>query len=226
MKIGLVAALIDEAKNLYSKLGELIEVKTCGGYTVRHYTSGSHNLYLVISGVGEINAALATQYLILSYDVDCIVNFGVVGSLSSSLKAGDVVLADEVVHYDFTVSANQTEKYGYYIGAEDFYFKVDGSFMSKLPLLASISKVRIASADKFVNDSRLKEWIVNSFDCKICDMESAGIFFAAKTANVPLLLIKSVSDNADESADCDFQSIVENGVDFYIDLINQLIASI
>ena len=83
--------------------------------------------------------------------------------------------------------------------------------------------VRIVSGDKFVDDNEFRDWLINHFGGEICDMESAGIYFACKNHNVPFLMIKAVSDSADDNANEDFQATIDAGVTFYVEAVKTLI---
>ena len=89
--------------------------------------------------------------------------------------------------------------------------------------LAVLPKVRIASGDKFVNDSAFKNMLVERFSCDICDMESAGLFFVCERYNLPLIMVKCVSDNADESADESFNEAINAGVGQYVACVKELL---
>ena len=83
--------------------------------------------------------------------------------------------------------------------------------------------MRIASGDKFVNDSAFKNMLVERFSCDICDMESAGLFFVCERYNLPLIMVKCVSDNADEGADESFSRVVDAGVGQYVACVKELL---
>ena len=54
-------------------------------------------------------------------------------------------------------------------------------------------------------------------------MESAGIYFACRNHSIPFLMIKAVSDSADDNASADFNSTIDAGVTFYVDAVKKLI---
>ena len=54
-------------------------------------------------------------------------------------------------------------------------------------------------------------------------MESAGIYFACRNHGVSFLMIKAVSDSADENANEDFSATIDAGVTFYVDAIKKLL---
>ena len=177
------------------------------------------------SGVGEIAAALSAQMLIVKFNVDFILNFGVVGGLSNKIGCGEVVYVGDIVHYDFTTSYKDKNKAGKYLFQPDsFVFNANKQMLELAKIIIGDKKVvRIVSGDKFVDDNEFRDWLINHFGGEICDMESAGIYFACKNHNVPFLMIKAVSDSADDNANEDFQATIDAGVTFYVDAVKTLI---
>lgn len=225
IKIGLVVAMEEEARNIYSRLGRNIGVSEEHGFKVSKYMNNNKMLYLIGSGIGELNAALATQYLITTYNVDYIINFGVVGSFKAQYKSLDIVLVDKIAHYDFSLNTLDENSYGKYpFQRDNAWFKTDRTLIEKAKDIApELPLVSIATGDKFVANMELRNWIIDKFDADICDMESMGIYYAAMRYNVPCLFIKAVSDSADDSAPVSFEKVVENGVNCYIDIVNAII---
>ena len=225
-KIGIVTALTEESSQLKQCFGDCVKLHVDAVYTVYEYRYCDKSIYLINSGVGEIAGALASQYLILKFGAECILNVGVVGSLNRNYVRGQLVVVKEVVNYDFTARYSDDSVAGIYIGKDSFVLQAD----KRLPILfdsfASLPKVRIASADKFVDDKELKDRLVDKFGCDICDMESCGILFACENSNVPYLMIKCISDNADENAQESFEEAINGGVEQYVKYISEFIKTL
>jgi len=51
-------------------------------------------IIVIISGIGKINSAIATTYLLNNYDIDFIINFGIAGS--KSFKIGEIFLINKI----------------------------------------------------------------------------------------------------------------------------------
>ena len=211
-RVGIVSALADESTYLRENLGEYLGAES-GAYEVHKYDCEGKQVYLINSGIGEVAAALAAQYLALEYKVEMILNAGLVGSLSKELKRGALALVNEVVHYDFSPSYTDESVMGIHVADMSEH-------------LSAMPRVRIASGDKFVNSSSFKQMLVKKFDCKICDMESAGLFFACEKFSLPLIMVKCVSDNADENADVSFDQAVSGGVKEYVTAVRELLTKV
>lgn len=229
-KLGLVVAMSDEQKEIYSTLGVKLKEELYGYIRVTTFKYKDIEIFMADSGIGEISAALATQLLIVKYGAELILNFGVVGSLKPQYKRKQVLLVKEVVHYDFSLLLSDDTMSGVYPFHEkdkNFVFKSDTDILNLVKsIIGDLQEVRIASGDKFINVTDKKNWLVSHFDCDICDMESAGIHLACLNNNVPYIMIKVVSDNADENALESLDEILENGVTFYVDAVKKIIDEI
>lgn len=227
-KIGLVVAMEEEMQEIYATLGKLLKIEQKGLLKVSIFENNGTELFLIGSGIGEISAAIAATVLINEYKVGAIVNFGVVGSISGKYKSKDIVVVNEIVHYDFTFSVSDQEQYGKYaFNRNCFVNRIDDNTQSMAEnVLQDIPKARLATADKFVDSAKFKNELLHRFEADICDMESMGLYLACRNWNVPLFMIKAVSDNADESAQAAFDEIINNGVNFYIKAVNKLIAEL
>ena len=227
-KIGLVVAMVSEQKDLFDKLGDLVGEYVFGNIKVTEFKLNDVSIYMADSGIGEISATLATQLLILKYGIEIIINFGVVGSLSDKYKCKDIVLVNEVVHYDFSLQSSDPNSFGKYPFKRDsFVFSINAEILSLVKsVIGDYPEVRIATGDKFIDVTDTRNWLINHFACEICDMESMGIYLACLNFNVPCVMLKVVSDNADEEAQDSFESIIESGVTFYTEAVSKLIAKL
>lgn len=225
-RIGMVVALIEEQQHLIKSFGKYVNTYDFGEIKITEFDYKDCKIFMADSGVGEISAALSTQMLILKFDVDVILNFGVVGSLSSDLNCGGVAYVGEIVHYDFMTSyKDKDNRAGKYLFQPDsFIFEADKEMLEIAKNVIGERKIaRIVSGDKFVDDNTFRDWLIDIFGGEICDMESAGIYLACRNHNVPFLMIKAVSDNADDNANDDFAATINAGVTFYVDAVKKLI---
>ncbi len=224
-RIGMVVALCDEQEHLIKSFGKFVKKYDFGEIKVTEFDYKDCKIFMADSGVGEIAAALSAQMLIVKFNVDFILNFGVVGGLSNKIGCGEVVYVGDIVHYDFTTSYKDKNKAGKYLFQPDsFVFNANKQMLELAKNVIGDKKVvRIVSGDKFVDDNEFRDWLINHFGGEICDMESAGIYFACKNHSVPFLMIKAVSDSADDNANEDFQATIDAGVTFYVEAVKTLI---
>ena len=192
MKIGIFTAMEKEAVSFLNGATKTMD----GSFAIYNFQLGKHDAVLCVPAtVGEIAASASCQLLISKYNVDLILNFGVVGALTEQMSVCSTVLVKDVVHYDMDVSAIDNIPVGCYGCFEDIAVATDAKLLAKALEIQNMPVVRCASADKFVDDATAKSALNTNFGADICDMESAGILFACRFNNVPCLLVKCISDS-------------------------------
>ena len=219
MKIGVVVAMNSELQPILNKLPH-IEM-TISGRTVYKTSINGNEGYVMRSGVGEIASSAATQFLITACGVEAVMNVGVAGSLDPELKVGDTVLVKGVVHYDFDTSALDGIPQGRYEEFDDVVVPCDLALARKM--LKNADKMKqaiVASGDKFVADSALKNKLHDVFGAGLAEMEAAGVVLTATRNGIPSVLVKIVSDNADENAVVDFPAMFSKGADVIADFLS------
>ena len=182
----------------------------------------------VFSGVCKVNAAIATQILISKFKVTHIVLVGVAGALNRQLEIGDTVFSSEVAYLD-VAQGILTE---YHPWMEDVYFIPDTEL---LKLCKNISKSssntskyrlgRIITGEAFVTHNE-KERLIEKFNPLCVDMESASVAHTCFVNNIPFIVIRSMSDNADENSSETFERNIEMAALNSIGLVEALIKKI
>lgn len=193
-RIGVVVAM--EKELLPFLKGKEYELRKINAYDVYVTSISGKTLYMVkLPTVGEICAAAATQLLITAFDVQLILNFGVVGALTEKGALLSTMLVESVVHYDMDTSVMDNCPVGRYMIFDDVAIPTDKDLIDIALSVQQLPVVRCASADKFVEGREAKSRLHNLFGADICDMESAGIVITAKLNNVKVLMVKAVSDS-------------------------------
>ena len=162
---------------------------------------------LVKSNVGKVNSARVTQILIDNFNIDLVINVGTAGSVDNNLEIGDVVVATELVQYDFDVTPfgrklGEIENIGESI-------KVDNNLL-KLFDNMNVRKGIIASGDKFIINIEEKNNVKNLFNALCIEMEGASIAQVCFLDKIPFLVIRSITDKQDGSAKVDFEKFLES----------------
>ena len=192
-RIGLVIAVEIQAFN--DKYGEPDEIIRIRKQEVRKYVSDTYELYVMHSGAGEIAAASTTQCLISEFDVEIILNYGVVGGLTEEISKSRICVVKDVVHYDFDTSASDQCEVGRYLNYPSVYLPTTEQLWKEAILSApELKPVRCASGDKFIADPAAKKRMAEYFNADICEMETAGIVLTCDRNGIPCLLIKMVAD--------------------------------
>lgn len=192
--IGMIVAVEIEA--VLNKYGIPIEKLEFPGYLVYQYKLGENNLFVIHSGAGEIAAAMTTQFLISQFKVSMIINFGVVGGLTSEMALARTCVVESVVHYEFDTSEADESEVGRYLEYPTNYIPTTKEFVDKaIEIEPLLKKVVCASGDKFIATKEKKEELHNTFKADICEMEAAGVVLTCNKNKIPCLLIKTISDS-------------------------------
>jgi adenosylhomocysteine nucleosidase len=192
-QIGLLVAV--ELGSVFSRYGTPGKTEHCGGFDVYRYENESYTLHVIHSGIGEIAAAAAAELLIDRYQVEMIVNFGVVGGLTEEMAEAKTCVITRVVHYDFDLSGIDPVLPAQYPGYKDIYLPADETLVNKaLAICPELKPATCASADKFVGNREDKERLHTLYGADICEMESAAVLLTCRRCEIPCLLLKAVSD--------------------------------
>ena len=93
-KLGIIGAMDEEVSILKEKL-EAEQVKTIASMDFHVGKLEGKDVVIVRSGIGKVNAAVCAQILISVFEVDCVINTGVAGSLRNEINIGDIVLSKD-----------------------------------------------------------------------------------------------------------------------------------
>ncbi len=206
LTIGIIGAMDCEVSKLKQKLQKLEEIQH-GSLKISLGNFCGHKIVLVKSGVGKVNAALCTQYIIDKFNTDYIINTGIAGGIAENLEVGDIVIGEKLVQYDFDVSAIGYAKGYMCTGIEPdkptFFYsdeKLISEFEKTMNDKINVHKGVIASGDTFVSDIERKKEIRKTFNATAVEMEGCAIAQTSTANNVPFLVVRAISDLADNEA--------------------------
>ncbi len=208
IKLGIIGAMDVEIQTLKEKMQNLTVTQKAGTEFYEGILENTPTV-LVQCGIGKVNAAICTQILCDCFAVSHIVNTGIAGSLNVKLDIGDMVISSDVWHHDFDCF-----HFGYPM------CKIPGmpqSFAADEKLIAMAQQAaeqtgsnvyigRIASGDQFVADPALKDRIIQRTQALCTEMEGAAIAQTAYRNGVPFVILRCISDKADNSAEMDYPS--------------------
>ena len=206
MKIGIIAALDCEMSEFCKDFGA-VESKHFGIFEGK---CGAHDVYICLVGVGKVNAAANTQRLIDLFGVDYVINSGVAGCISKNLGVCDIAISDELTYHDFhpidildkyapNASVFKADEKLITLAKEACENIVDDNFKFEIG--------KIVTGDLFVEDSSVVAKLRNDFDPLCTEMEGAAVAHVCLLNKVPFVVIRAMSDNADESADMSFNEM-------------------
>ncbi len=198
MIYGIMGAMPEEITHVSDNLSEK-SVRTVADVDFISGSYAGHTVVLCCAGMGKVNATAATQILISVFGAQRIVFSGIAGNLSPDITIGDVVISDVLVHHDiddFTMENTGLLSIDYY--ADKTLTAAAAAACSRLGVRALVG--RIATGEKFVGDSATKNDIIARCHPLCVEMEGAAVAQVATKNNVPFVVVRAMSDNADESA--------------------------
>lgn len=210
IKIGIIGAIDVEVETLkndaeISRKITKAEMEFCEGKL------GNIDVVIVKCGMGKVNAGICVQMLVDIFNVTHVINTGVAGSLNNALNIGDVVVAVDAVQHDYDVTPINFEKGEIpYTGL--VAFKTDEKLREqavnaakKVAPSIQIVEGRICTGDQFISTKEQKNKIISSFGGDCCEMEGGAIAQACYLNKIPFIIIRSISDKADETETVDFK---------------------
>lgn len=227
-KIGIITAMEKESVFLKENLGEFLSEEIIAGQPFRVYNFNGKQVIQVNCRIGEINATIATTLLISRFQVEAILNFGAAGALNPDYKLSDMILVTDVIHYDFDLSPTDNVICGQYPWLNSVSIHSSEKLLQLAASLAdfTLKPGIVASGDKFISSFEQKNNLRNAYSADLCEMEAAGIALTATYFNIPYLMIKIVSDHADDNAKFDFQLFIQSGVEKYCHLAKKILEAL
>ena len=205
-KIGIIGAMELEVEALKGKMELRSKVEKASMEFWEGTLDGTEAV-VVRSGIGKVNAAVCTQILCDCFQVTHVINTGIAGSLKNEIDIGDIVVSTDVLHHDVDVQV-----FGYPLGEVPQLGRLSFPTDGHLAQLAvdcckeanpdiSVYRGRIVSGDQFISDKAVKERIIKNFQGFCVEMEGAAIAHTAYLNHVPFVIIRAISDKADDSAE-------------------------
>ena len=201
MKWGIIGAMPSEIALLKQQMQEICEV-TVGRQTFWEGILCNQEVVVSTCGIGKVNAAITAQMMIDRFGAQRIINTGIAGAVHHDLKVLDVVISRELCYHDY--NARFLRDYPPYIDsiqASDLMIESAVEAFEAIDHGSSCCFVgKIASGDQFIESSEVKNKIVEEHHPMCVEMEGAAIGHACTVNEVPFVIIRTMSDNADENA--------------------------
>ena len=207
-KLGIIGAMEQEVETLQKQLQD-VKITQKAGSTFYEGVLEGMPVVVVQCGIGTVNAALCVQMLCDCFGVTHLVNTGIAGSLCADLDIGDLVISTDAMYHDFDC-VNFGYPMGKVPGMDVISFPADKTMIDYAFAAAETvnpghtKKGRIASGDQFVAEKALKDKIIANTQGLCTEMEGAAIAQTAYRNQVPFVILRAISDKADNSASMDY----------------------
>lgn len=229
--VGIIGAMDEEVSQLVQRMESVSIVEIAGMKFNKGILSGRESV-VVRSGIGKVNAAICTQILATYFGTDAIINTGVAGSLRNEINIGDIVISTDAVQHDMDATG-----FGYEPGiiprmktsvfrADERLVKLAEEACREAVPQIGVFKGRVVSGDQFITDKATKDRITNLFSGYCTEMEGAAIAQAAYLNGIPFVVIRAISDKADDSATMDYGEFEKKAIDNSVALLMDMLARI
>ncbi len=224
MTWGIIGALKEEIEAIKSAM-QIEDEKDIMG---QRYYSGSIEgvkLVLVCASIGKVNATCCAVTLAREYGVDVIVNTGIAGAMAKNLKMLDVVVSTTVKYHDHGDFFANYAPYSNEFEAEERLINSTLKACEKVALTNGFNyyKGKIVTGDLFVSTTEDKERIVNLHDPMCTEMEGAAIGQVAFMCGLPFVVIRSMSDSADDDAKESYDNLITDSANNASAIVLELI---
>ncbi|MBH8597122.1 5'-methylthioadenosine/adenosylhomocysteine nucleosidase [Thermoactinomyces sp. CICC 10523] len=207
-RVGLIGAMDEEIALLLEKMDQAVTQKV---YQTTYYTGTLNGTPVVVSksGVGKVNGAICTQVLIERFHVESIIFTGVAGALHPDLDIGDLVISTECQQHDLDASALGFPK-GTIPFQETSVFPADPKLIEWAARAGEklegvqVRLGKVLSGDQFISDSGKVTELREQLGGDCVEMEGAAVAHVCHLSGTPFVVIRSMSDRADHSADVNF----------------------
>ena len=215
--LGIIGAMDEEVSKL-KEIMEDVEIKQKASMDFYKGKMCGKDVVVVRSGIGKVNAGICTQILVDEYGVDAVINTGIAGSLNAAIDIGDIVLSTDALQHDMDATG-----FGYKPGQiprmDVFSFPADKA-LAKLAV-ESCKLVntdiqcftgRVATGDQFISSNEKKQWIIDNFGAYCAEMEGGAMAQTAFLNKIPFVVIRAISDKADNSATVTYEEFEQQAI--------------
>lgn len=225
---GIVGAMEEEVNILKSKM-QVQEIIKKASMEFYKGVLNEKEVVIVRSGISKVNAAVCTQILVDDFKVCRVINTGIAGSLQSKIDIGDIVISSDALQHDVDATG-----FGYELGViprmETSVFTADGKLveLAKRVCENEIQEItahvgRVVTGDQFVSDKSVKERIENNFHGYCTEMEGGAIAQVAYLNHIPFVILRAISDKADDSATVDYPTFEKKAIEHSVILVENML---
>ena len=231
MIIGIIGAMEEEVAVLKEEM-KIEEVVQAASMDFCRGVLCGKEVVVVRSGVGKVNAGICAQILVDRFGVDVLINTGIAGSLDTRIDIGDIVVSTDALHHDMDATVFG-DPVGQVPRMDTFSFPADPRLV-ELAVAANEEanpdihtfNGRVVSGDQFISSAEVKDRIVKNFQAMCTEMEGAGIAQAAYLNKISYVILRAISDKADNSATMDYPAFEKQAIVHSVRLVKNLLSRI
>jgi len=245
MLLGIMGAMPEEMDKIIASIQhkEIVERGS------RIYYKGDlfgQEIVAVFSRWGKVAAATTATNMILEFNVDQIVFTGVAGGISPELHVGDIVIGQRLYQHDMdarplmrrfeipltgktsfetpqqNVDTMSQAVHNFLKNNKDFRKTLHEQHISNVKMMSG----DIASGDLFISSTKMKHALIKNLPSVVCaEMEGAAVAQVCDDYGVPLIVVRVISDSADEEAHTSAIGFVnQHAGDYSLSILKEYIA--
>ena len=206
MKFGIIGAMDVEVATLKKNM-QIMRTSTKASMEFCEGMIGDTAVVVVKCGIAKVNAGICVQILVDDFAVTHIINTGVAGSLDNAINIGDIVISTDAQYHDVNATV-----FGYQKGEVPqmgiVAFPADPGLRAAAVRAVghaapdvAVFEGQVLSGDQFISTRARKEELMRDFHGKCTEMEGAAIAQASYANKIPYVIIRAISDKADESVE-------------------------
>ena len=218
MKYLVLIADIDEFNPCKNSLGNIVNRE----YSIKHmpafdFSHNGHDCTVVCFGIGKVNAAMGAAYALSEGTYDGVINTGWSGAVSGLFR-GDIVVSDSVVECDFDLTPIGKLP-GQKPGQADYVYSCKNALYDAAVSIEGFKHGNLGCGDFFLTDAERRNRYREIFNISAFDMESGAIGAVCYFAQMPVLSIRKISDNADDVGTDDYKNAVVSDLTAFSDIV-------
>lgn len=232
MKIAILGAMEEEIDYFVNGTYEDLQIISKQTYATNTYYEAKYkNLDLIIanSKIGKVNSTITTSVLIEKFKANMLIFTGVAGAINSGYKVGDLMVATKLAQHDVDITG-----FGHphgFIPGNTIFVEPSSELVNVAKSVAKELEIElkdgvVATGDQFIASVDKKEWIVATFGADAVEMEGASVASTCTAFGVPFVILRAISDSADEEADVSFDEFLATSAkvssNFVINMLEEL----
>lgn len=229
MTLGIIGAMDEEIALLLENMAEVEEREVANCLFVTGKIQDKQ-VVLLKSGIGKVNAAMATTIMHEQFSPTHVINTGSAGGFSQNLEVGDVVISTQVVHHDVDVTAFDYA-YGQVPGLPAMYAADTELIATAITAIKGLDiqyeEGIIATGDSFMDDADRVAFVNEKFPTMIAaEMEAAAIAQVCYQYNKPFVIVRALSDIAGKQSSVAFDQFLDKAAKNAAQLIIAMIKAL
>ncbi|MGI6501493.1 MAG: 5'-methylthioadenosine/adenosylhomocysteine nucleosidase [Anaerostipes sp.] len=226
--IGIIGAMEEEVQSLIDFM-DVEEKKEISSMVFYRGKLGKKEVVVVQSGIGKVNMAVCTQILVDIYHVNQLINTGIAGGLYQDINIGDIVISSDTLQHDMDATG-----FGYKLGEiprmESSIFQADEELVKLAKEVCEEVNPdiqcfigRVVSGDQFISSSEKKKELIDVFQGYCAEMEGAAMAQVAYLNKIPFVILRAISDKADNSATEDYPAFEKKAIKHILRLVRGIL---